>query len=342
MKALNLHAIGDLRYEKVPDPIREKDEVLLKVHACGICGSDIPRIFKKGTYHFPTIPGHEFAGEIVDAEDEGLIGKRAAVFPLLPCRECPSCQVGNYAQCSHYDYYGSRRDGGYAEYIAVKIWNLVFFDDSLSYEEAAMCEPAAVALHSVGQADVQIGDTVAVFGAGPIGIMLALWSKHSGAAKVILCDIDQTKVNFANKLGFTAVNSRENDPVEFIKSQTNSMGADVCIEGAGVSMTFEQALKSVKTDGHVVCMGNPAGDMTLTQNGYWEILRKQLTVRGTWNSSYNDFHNDWRTALNAIASHSVDVRPLISHRFHLSEADKAFDIILNHKEFFNKVMFVND
>ena len=205
-----------------------------------------------------------------------------------------------------------------------------------------MCEPAAVALHSVGQGNVQIGDTVAVFGAGPIGIMLALWSKTAGAAKVILCDIDQTKVDFAKSLGLTAVNSRENDPVTFIKEETGGRGADVCIEGAGVSQTFEQALTSAKADGHVVCMGNPAGDMTLTQNGYWEILRKQLTVRGTWNSSYNGEKNDWKTALHAIATHQVDVRPLISHRFHLSEQEKAFGVILGHKEFFNKVMFVND
>ena len=189
MKALNLHAVGDLRYEDVPMPVRQAGEVLLKVHACGICGSDLPRVFTKGTYHFPTIPGHEFAGEIVEADDPSLVGRRAAVFPLLPCRKCEACQVGEYAQCSDYDYYGSRRDGAFAEYIAVKEWNLVFFDDSLSYEEAAMCEPAAVALHAIGQASVGIGDTVAVFGAGPIGIMLGLWARTAGAFRVILCDI---------------------------------------------------------------------------------------------------------------------------------------------------------
>ena len=285
MKALNLHAVGDLRYEDVPMPVRQAGEVLLKVHACGICGSDLPRVFTKGTYHFPTIPGHE--------------------------------------------------------YIAVKEWNLVFFDDSLSYEEAAMCEPAAVALHAIGQASVGIGDTVAVFGAGPIGIMLGLWARTAGAFRVILCDIDPTKVEFARKQGFDAVNSRETDPVEYIRTQTGGRGADACIEGAGVAQTWEQALKAVKSFGTVVSMGNPAGDMTLTQKGYWEILRKQLTLKGTWNSSYNDVRNEWRTALAAIASHRIDVRPLISHRFPLSEADKAFGVMRERKEFFNKVMFIN-
>lgn len=341
MKCLNLHAVGDLRYEDAVKPVPGDDEVLLHVRACGICGSDIPRIFKKGTYHFPTIPGHEFSGDIVEAADTSLIGRKAAVFPLLPCGHCPSCEVGEYAQCSDYDYYGSRRDGAYAEYIAVKKWNLVFFD-GISYEEAAMCEPAAVALHAIGNADIKIGNAVAIFGAGPIGMMLGLWATASGAGQIILCDIDQTKVDHASKFGFTSINSRTDDPVEAIKSMTGGKGADVCIEGAGAAQTWEQCLKSAAAFGHVVCMGNPAGDMALSQKGYWEILRKQLTVKGTWNSSYNGQHNDWKTALDAISRRIVDVRPLISHRFHLSEYKEAFRIMLERKEYFNKVMFVND
>ncbi|MBR3075760.1 MAG: galactitol-1-phosphate 5-dehydrogenase [Bacteroidales bacterium] len=339
MKALNLHAVGDLRYEEVPDPVRQEGEVLLKVKACGICGSDIPRIFKKGTYHFPTIPGHEFSGEIIDAGDPGLIGKKAAVFPLIPCRKCASCQVGEYAQCSDYDYYGSRRDGAYAQYIAVKEWNLVPFD-GISYEEAAMCEPAAVALHAIGLADIKIGDTVAIFGAGPIGIMLGLWAKASGAVRIILCDIDPTKVDFAARMGFDAVNSANTDAAEYIKSVTGGRGADACIEGAGATQTWESCIKSVKSFGHVVCMGNPFGDMTLTQGTYSQLLRKQLTIRGTWNSSYNDAHNDWRTALAAISSRLIDVRPLVTHRYKLEQAKEAFEMILGRKEFYSKVMFI--
>ena len=172
--------------------------------------------------------------------------------------------------------------------------------------------------------------------------MLGLWAEANGAFDVILCDIDSSKVDFARKLGFEAVNSREQDPVEFIRSRTGGRGADACIEGAGVAQTWEQCLKAAKNFGTVVCMGNPAAEMPLTQKGYWEILRKQLTIKGTWNSNYNDVHNDWRTALAAIAARRIDVRPLISHRFPLSEAQKAFGMIRQRKEFFNKVMFVND
>ena len=344
MKALNLHAVGDLRYEDVPMPVRQPGEVMMKIHACGICGSDIPRIFTKGTYHFPTIPGHEFSGEIIEADKPELIGRRASVFPLIPCRKCDACQTGEYAACKDYDYYGSRRDGAMAEYIAVKEWNLVFIDDpSVTYEEAAMCEPSAVALHAIGRADIKDGDTVAVFGAGPIGIMLSLWARRNGAFDVVLCDIDQTKVEFAHRLGFNhAINSLNVNPVDYIKELTGGKGADVCLEGAGASITWEQCLFSAKSFGTVVCMGNPGKDMALTQKGYWEILRKQLTLKGTWNSSYNDSVNDWKTVVRAISSKELDVRPLISHKFALKDYRTAFDIIRGHKEFFNKVMFVNE
>ena len=338
MKALNLHAVGDLRYEEVPDPVRQEGEVLLKIKACGICGSDIPRIFKKGTYHFPTIPGHEFSGEIVDADKPELIGKKAAVFPLIPCRKCASCQVGEYAQCSDYDYYGSRRDGAYAEYLAVKEWNLVFFD-GISYEEAAMCEPSAVALHAVGLADIKVGDSVAIFGAGPIGMMLCLWAKASGASRIFISDIDQNKVDFAAKMGFDAINSVKVNAAEYIREATGGRGVDACIEGAGATQTWESCILAVKSFGHVVCMGNPFGDMTLTQSTYSQLLRKQLNIRGTWNSSYNDSRNDWRTTLDAITKRIVDVRPLITHRFALEDYQKAFDLILSRKEFYSKVMF---
>lgn len=342
MKALNLHAVGDIRFETVALPVRRADEVLLKIHACGICGSDIPRIFTKGTYRFPTIPGHEFAGEIVDADDRSLVGRRAAVFPLLPCGRCQACQVGEYAQCSDYDYYGSRRDGAFAQYIAVKRWNLVLFDDSIGYDEAAMCEPAAVALHAIGQAGIAIGETVAIFGAGPIGLMLGQWARTAGASYVVLCDIDPTKIDFARSLGFDAVNSRQMDPVEYIRERTGGQGAHACIEGAGVAQTWEQSLRAVRSFGTVVSMGNPSGEMTLSQKGYWEILRKQLTLKGTWNSSYNDVKNEWRIALDAIAARRIDVRSLISHRFALSQADEAFRIMRERREFFNKVMFVDE
>jgi L-iditol 2-dehydrogenase len=344
MMACNLHAIGDLRYEEVSVPPLGEGEVMLKVRAAGICGSDIPRVFEKGTYHFPTVPGHEFAGEIVAVNpgDEALLGKRAAVFPLLPCGKCEACQIGEYPQCSDYDYYGSRRDGAFAEYIAVKKWNLVMVPDTVPFEHAAMCEPCAVAIHALSQAGIRLGDTVAIFGAGAIGLLAAQTARGWGAAQVILADVDEKKLAFARELGFThTVDSKSADPAEYIQSITGGRGADLCLEAAGVSATAAACLKSAKTFGSVVLMGNPAKNIELPQKAYWEILRKQLYLRGTWNSSYNDAHNDWQLAIQCMDKGILKLDKMISHRFSFAECGKAFELARKREEFYVKIMFVN-
>jgi L-iditol 2-dehydrogenase len=344
MMACNLHAVGDIRYEEVPVPELRQDEVLLKIKAAGICGSDIPRVFEKGTYHFPTIPGHEFAGvvEAVNPADGGLLGKNAAVFPLIPCGKCEACQIGEYAQCSDYDYYGSRRDGAFAEYIAVKKWNLVFVPDGVPPEHAAMTEPCAVALHALRQAGIGLGDTVVIFGAGTIGLLAAQAAKGWGAGQVVLADVDMVKLNFARELGFVhAVDSKTADVAEYIRNITGGKGADVCLEASGAVSAVEGCLRAAKTFGRVVLMGNPARNMDISQKAYGEILRKQLTLRGTWNSSYNDSCNDWRLAIQCMENGVFDLSKLITHRFGLADCARAFELARNRSEFWVKILFVD-
>ena len=344
MKACVLHQIGDMRYEEVPTPVPERNEVLLRVRAAGICGSDIQRVFTKGTYHFPTIPGHEFAGEVVEVGADvpaGWLGKRAAVFPLIPCGHCPACEVGEYAQCAHYNYYGSRCDGGFAEYLAVKAWNLVEVPDAVSFEEAAMCEPAAVAIHALSQAGVGFGGTVAIFGAGTIGLMLAKVASVWGASVVMLIDIDEQKLDFARSLGFAhCFNSRETDAVSAIKEATGGRGADIAVEGTGAGAALENCLRAAAVFGTVLLLGNPLADMKVEQTAYWEILRKQLTLKGTWNSSFNGLRNDWEKALNCMPA--LDLSRLITHRYALSRCSEAFQAMRDPQEFTVKVMFVEE
>ena len=343
MKACVLHGIGDLRYEEVADPVAQPDEVLLRIRASGICGSDIARVFEKGTYHFPTIPGHEFTGEIVaagDASQQHLVGKRTAVFPMLPCFTCAACELGEYAQCGNYDYYGSRRDGGFAEYLAVKTWNLVPIPDDVSYEEAALCEPAAVAIHALSQAGVNPGETVAVFGAGPIGLMLGKLALAMGAGTVILTDIDERKLAFAQNIGFThCINVGKTDAPAEIRALTGGTGAQVVVEGTGAAQALRGCVNSAADFGRVVLMGNPAGDMGLSQKDYWTVLRKQLTLKGTWNSSYTRTRNDWKTALALMPR--LDVSALVTHRFPLRDCEEAFALIRDRKEPAVKILFTN-
>jgi L-iditol 2-dehydrogenase len=322
-----------LVYKDVETPKPKKGEVLVRIRASGICGSDIQRVWQKGTYRFPTIPGHEFSGEVTEVgEDaaESWIGKKAAVFPLLPCGECVYCETGNYAQCENYDYYGSRRDGGFAEYLAVKERNLVPLPDGLDYASAALCEPCAVAVHALGKTEIPLGGTVVIYGTGTIGLMAGKIAQIKGTGRVVLVDVDGAKLDFAKRLGFTDTATPSEIDVK----------ADVCLEGTGVSAGLEGCLKAAKTFGTVVCLGNPAGEITLTQNGYWEILRKELTLKGTWNSGYSHMKNDWVCALDILLKQ--DFSRLITHRYTLSQCNEAFEMLRDKSDFCVKAMFVNE
>lgn len=324
VKSANLHAVNDLRYEDTPMKACCQDEVVLEVKSCGICGSDISRVYSKGTYHFPTIIGHEFSGKVVYDPENKLLGKNAVIFPLIPCFKCDSCKNESYATCENYDYYGSRRDGGMTEYIAVKRWNIILMPEQLSFDEGAMCEPVSVARHAVLKLDIHPKDNVFISGAGPIGLIAGQWAKMLGAENVYYIDVDNRKIEFAKKLGF----------LEY----EQGLSIDCAIEGTGYSDALKKCLEVTKPHGRLVFMGNPAGDISLSQETYWYILRKELKISGTWNSSYNDCQNDWKESLNAMAEGKINVKPLITHKFPLSKCNEAFEMMKNKTEFYNKVI----
>ena len=194
MKAYRLHAVGDIRYEDVPVPECPPGWCLVQVKASGICSSDIPRIFRKGTYHFPTIPGHEFAGIVAKAADGAPpVGKKVGVFPLIPCRRCAYCRQGQYELCTDYDYIGSRRDGGFAEYAAVPAWNLIELEDGVDPAEAAMMEPLAVSLHAVKRMDIRPGCDAGIIGTGMIAFAAAQWALQRGPGSVTVTGRSESK-----------------------------------------------------------------------------------------------------------------------------------------------------
>ncbi|MCD8095432.1 MAG: galactitol-1-phosphate 5-dehydrogenase [Ruminococcus sp.] len=345
MNALVLHGVGDLRYEQVEVPKLEEGTVLLKIKACGICSSDIPRIFVNGTYHFPTIPGHEFSGEIVavgDGVDESLLGKRSCVFPMLPCRSCRACKIEEWAQCSGYSYFGSRCDGAFAEYLVVPTWNLVPFSDTLSFEEAALCEPAAVSLHAVNIADLKEGDNVAVIGTGTIAFLIGTFAKSKiGGGKVVVVGRSENKLEYARGLGFETVNTSETEAADGLKA-LGIDGADKVFEAVGQNEAISNAIKAAAALGTVVLVGNPENDLKLEKNVYWSILRKQLKVCGSWNSNYNSKINDWKNAIEIFESGRLNLKGLITHTFKMEDMEKAFEAIRDPKCFTLKVMFTMD
>ncbi len=310
--------------EPTQKPTYESDEVLLKVKACGVCGSDIARVFQNGAYFYPIVLGHEFSGQIEECADAELIGKRVCIYPILPCKSCEFCQKQNYANCVNYDYYGSRRDGGMQDWLCVKRENLVFLPDNVSYEAGAMVEPAAVCLHAVKKATIQSGESVVIFGAGTIGMLCGMWARHFGAKHVYFVDIDEQKLKMARALGFE---DYQNQDVE------------VAIEASGAAVCLNRAIQSVKAFGRIVIVGNCASDPTIEKANYSQILRKQLSLFGSWNSDRSDTVNEWDESVDAIAKGYIDPEALITHRVPLAEGDRAFQVIQN-REFFNKIMVV--
>lgn len=342
MKVLNLHGVGDLVYEEKDTPVPQKGEVLLKIRACGICSSDEERIYVTGTYHFPTIPGHEFAGQIValgeDVSDE-LLGKRASVFPLLPCRECHSCQTQDYPMCSNYNYFGSRCDGGFSEYLAVPIWNLVLADDSVDYKVAAMSEPAAVALHAANVGNVNEGDNVAIIGTGTIGILIGAFCRLKGA-NVFICGRRQESMDFVNELGFETFSVW--DMQTAAKERTGGVGMDVVLEAVGTNEAMTQAIQGVKNSGIIVAVGNPKGDLQIEKAVYWQILRRQITLRGTWNSNYKEEENDWKRVAELMKEGGFPFEKLITRTYSMAEYQQAMDFLRDKSVSKAKVMFVNE
>lgn len=345
MKAYVLEGIDKLVYKEVDTPKCKSGYAIVEVKAAGICGSDIPRIFETGTYHFPTIPGHEFSGivrEVGDEEYQDLVGERVGVFPLIPCRECEPCKELKFEMCRSYNYLGSRCDGGFAEYVLVPIWNLLPLPENISFEEAAMLEPICVGRHALSQVGNIEGKTVCVFGPGTIGLLTAQWARIMGATKVLLVGTKEKQAELAKELGFEFFcNMKEQNVEEFIKEHTNGIGVDLAVEGVGSNETLASCLTVVKPGGEILMIGNPHGDMAVEKGVFWQILRKQLKIYGTWNSTYHGgLESDWTAALEAIEEGKLKPAMQITHKLSFDELEKGLKIMKERKEFYNKVMIV--
>lgn len=344
MKALVLEGNRQLKVSN-DHPIIEgptEDSVLIKIAACGICGSDIPRGFGGKAYHYPLVMGHEFSGIVAEnkAGSSFKEGDRVAVFPLIPTDKTEKAyQTGDWAQLKAYDYFGSRRDGAFSEYLRVPEINLFKIPDHVKTRHASMTEPAAVALHGVRRMNITAGDTGVVIGGGPIGNMCAQWLKIHGCDQVIVTDIDDRKLKIAGDMGFHIINSAQRDPVEAILDMTNGEGAQRVIEACGFPQTFLQALEVASRSGEVVFMGNIMGEFKIGEKAFSTILRRELNIYGTWNSKiFPKGTDDWSTVLKYMDKELV-VEPLISDIVSLDDGPEIFQSIVDKKQFHNKVIF---
>jgi L-iditol 2-dehydrogenase len=335
---------GDLRVEDVPVPVPGKGEVLLKVMACGVCGSDIPRVNKYGAHIAPLTIGHEFSAEVVKlGENAGdwKVGDRVTVPPLIPCYQCEWCDRGIYSLCENYDYFGSRRDGAMAEYVASPIENLMKLPDNVGYLDAATTDPCANALHGIAQAKLQAGEVMCVYGAGPIGLYAIQCAKAFGAQKVIAVDISEEKLSVAKQCGADVViNSKNEDAPAKILEITNG-GADVVIDFTGAPPAQLSCIDSAGKMGRVVLLGISHQGLNLSDKHVDKIMRGQLSLIGSWNSFTKPFPgDDWFVALDLFSQNKITSKYMISHKLPLDEAPEMFKKIDKGGLFFNKILFL--
>lgn len=342
MKAGVLFKTGDIRYVDFQDPVCDDNSVIVNVKACGICGSDPPRVLNHWKYPVPAIIGHEFAGVVVEKGknvNNVDVNDRVVAIPFIPCNECVYCKSGLFSMCDNYGMLGAKSFGGFAEYVKVPASNIIKIYD-MDFEEGAMIEPLAVAAHGVFDIEPQIGDVVAVMGVGIIGQLTIQWLKLAGVGKIIAIDISDTKLEIAKRLGADyCINSLKEDPISTIMEMTDNIGVDISIECAGSKITEEQCLLITRKKGKVAYVGIAHSDVLLKENAFESIFRRELTVKGYFNSYSAPFPGkEWTMSIEYIRNKKMILKELISHRYPLSQVKELFEMIKERKEEYNKII----
>jgi L-iditol 2-dehydrogenase len=334
MKVLRFYAPEDVRIEDAPEPECGPDEVKLRVRNCSTCGTDV-KIFHNGHQNLspPRIIGHEVAGEVVEvgAEVSGWsVGDRAQVIAAVPCGECYECRKGWMAVCENQTSVGYQYDGGFAEYMIVprqvlKVDGLNRIPDNIGFDEASAAEPFACAINAQELVHVGEGDTVVVFGAGPIGCLHTRLARANGASRVFLIDV------LADRLAMSAdavkpdevINGREVDVVERVKELTDGRGADVVITATAANVAQEQAIRMAARRGRISFFGGLPKTNPFIQCDSNLVHYRELMIMGANGSAPS--HN--KRALEYIASGEVPVKDLITVHLPLDRVLEAFDIV---------------
>jgi L-iditol 2-dehydrogenase len=347
MKAAVLHGNRDLRYEEYPDPVTGPGDVLVRVRAAGICGSDIPRVLFNGAHNYPIVLGHEFSGVVVGigAGVTGLsVGDTVSGAPLLPCMACADCQRGDYSLCKNYSFIGSRKQGSFAELVALPEKNAVRYNPVIPYEQAAMFEPATVALHGLFCNGYRGGESVAILGGGTIGLFTMQWAKIFGARKTVVFDVDDGRLSLAASLGADAtINTLNPTFREQADALSDRRGFGYVFETAGSSITMQLAFQLAGNKSRLCYIGTPRAELVFTP-GLWELMnRKEFHLTGSWMSYSAPFPGkEWSLTAHYFATGQLKYDAgLIFKRYPMAKAAEAFELFANPAQVHGKVMLLN-
>jgi len=335
MKAAVIKGPEDISVEAVATPKIKENDILVKIAACGICGSDI-QFYKKGPVSIPkgcSIIGHEMSGEVVEIGSavEGVkMGSRVLGIGFSFCGKCDKCVQGVWWECTELGLPGYGLDGGMAEYVVIPnpILGALLFElpDTMTYEEAAVVEPMAIAGWAVEEAHLKPDQTVVVLGAGPIGLGAIQFAKVEGA-KVIISEPSAKRLALARKLGADlAIDPKTTDPIAAVKEFTSDAWADVVIECSGVPAAFYQGLDMLKYSGQVKQIANFGEGLTLSPElMHQKIMKRNLTIQ--WTGGYM-----WNKAFELLSTGKLNTKDMVSHVFPLDQVQQAFETVLNAEE----------
>ena len=321
--------------EEVEKPKLGKEDVLLKVQNCGICGSDLHAYYGKHPFaKCPVVQGHEFSAciEELGKEVKGFkVGQKVVVEPSLTCGECYQCKTGRYNICDKLRVMGFHAPGCYAEHFVVPAEKIVPIPDDMDYEAAAMVEPTAVAVHAIKKAGLKGGEEVAVIGCGPIGVLIMQVAKAMGAKKVFISDIVDYRLEMAKKLGANKIHNPKKEELADAFKEIFPNGPDVIFEVSGNERALVNVIKSARKGSKIVIVAvyeeDPKVPISLVQDRELELIGTLMYMK-----------EDWEKAVDLIYKGKIQTVPLISTRFNMKELQQAYKYIEQNPEKTFKVM----
>lgn len=324
-RAFYLTRLNTIEPGEAPMPQVGADDVLVKIQAVGVCGSDL-HYYSKGrigdfVVDFPFILGHEAAGQVVEvgANVKHLKpGDRVCMEPGVPCYQCEMCLSGHYNLCADVRFWATPPyDGCLVDYVAHPAAFTFKLPDNMSYIEGALIEPLAIGINAAQTGGVTLGDTVVIFGSGCIGLVSLLAAKGYGATRVIVCDVLEKRLETARKLGAETINSSMEDPVARIAELTGGRGADVVLDCAGFSATVRQSIQVARANATLVVVGMGADELDGLPLG--PLSTKELTIKSLFR-----YKNQYPLAINAVAGGKIDISGIVSNQFRFEDTPAAF------------------
>ncbi|RKS84790.1 galactitol 1-phosphate 5-dehydrogenase [Orbus hercynius] len=318
MKAIIVNEDSTLQTQELEMPVIENpQQIIVKIAYSGLCGSDIPRIFHHGAHFYPITLGHEFSGTIVEVGQhvEHLkVGDNIASVPLLPCFKCDECHHHYYSLCKNYTFVGSRKAGGFAEYVVMDQKNAFKLPNNVSLLAGAFFEPLTVGMHGILLADGCQDKNVIIVGAGTIGLLAMQCAKAMGASSIIVIDINQERLALAKSLGADHVYNPSHLTAEQILDAMNDLRFNqLVLETAGSPITVKLSIDIAGPRAQLVLIGTLHQDLALPEKTFGLILRKELTIMGSWmNYSAPWPGKEWQLISDYFAQGKIELEKLIA------------------------------